>query len=249
MEQVIKELKGHSGSRVYLLQDRDRIFVRKIGDVQRNYERLISLNSILPVPEVYSYDGRVLDMEYIHGLDVATYLTYHNPKRLADFLIDTIDALEYNGDSVKDYTQTYWTKLSVISDWTPFTFTMKDLIDRLPHSLPQTNYYGDLTLENVLYDTSRDSFVLIDPLTSEYDSFVFDIAKLSQDIVCEWFIRNKNINLSHKLGIVKDSVFRKYNKYMYESSLTILMLLRVFPYCKTPHDREFIIREANRLWM
>ena len=249
MEKLLKELAGHSGSRVYLMQDRDRLFVRKIGNVERNYERLVALEGVLPVPCVYSYDGRILDMEYIHGLDITTYLTHHNPKHLTDFLIDILNKISYSVND-KDYTQTYWNKLSVIEDWTPFKFTIEDLISQLPSVLPQTpHYFGDLTLENILYDTTKDSFVLIDPLTSDYDSVPFDIAKLSQDVVCGWFTRNKNVDLAHKLISIRECVAKQHDKYMSDSRLTILMLLRVLPYCKHQSDREFIIQEANRLWM
>ena len=39
--------------------------------------------------------------------------------------------------------------------------------------MPQTTYHGDFTLENLIYD--GDEFIMIDPVTIEYDSYVFDL--------------------------------------------------------------------------
>ena len=56
-------------------------------------------------------------------------------------------------------------------------FTANELYAKLPKTLPSSEYHGDFTLENILYSL-KDDFVLIDPLTTEYDSYVFDLAKL-----------------------------------------------------------------------
>ena len=96
-------------------------------------------------------------------------------------------------------------------------FNADQLIDKLPKILPESEYYGDLTLDNILFDTQNNKFVLIDPSTTEYNSFIFDIAKLNQDLICKWFIRNKNCNLDKKLYQISESL----NKY----SLNVLILL------------------------
>ena len=98
-----------------------------------------------------------------------------------------------------------------------------------------------------MYGTD-DKFYLIDPLTSEFDSWVFDLAKLMQDLECNWAIRNKSILIQGKLLDIKNVILKKYpivNNY----SLTILMLLRVFPYANNKQDKEFLLREIERLWI
>ena len=42
MGKILRELNGHSGSTIYLMED-DRLFVRKINNVERNYERMTAL--------------------------------------------------------------------------------------------------------------------------------------------------------------------------------------------------------------
>jgi hypothetical protein len=44
-EKVIRQLKGHSGSQIFLMQNEGGLFVRKIGNVERNFERLTDLYS------------------------------------------------------------------------------------------------------------------------------------------------------------------------------------------------------------
>jgi len=79
------------------------------------------------------------------------------------------------------------------------------------------------------------------------DSFVFDLAKLNQDLTCEWFVRKEEYIFASKLQKIYETIEKKYdivnNKY-----LTILMLLRVLPYCKTDFDKTFILTKVNKLW-
>jgi hypothetical protein len=145
---------------------------------------------------------------------------------------------------MKDYSLVYKSKLEAV-DFTGLNFNQQDLLDRLPQSLPSSNYHGDLTLENVIYDVNHQQFVLIDPLTTDYDSYVFDLAKLRQDITCHWFIRNDVTSIKPKL----QNLFEELSVYDYftDDSTLILMLLRVLPYLQGK-DRDYVINEANKLW-
>ena len=124
-------------------------------------------------------------------------------------------------------------------------FNKEELITQLPKILPCSQYHGDFTLENILYDVSAGRFVLIDPLTSVYDSYVFDLAKLRQDISCKWFIRNSQLYIDPKLKNLSNDL--SHFKYYADDNLLILMLLRILPYAQN-QDKEFIINEANKLW-
>jgi RIO-like serine/threonine protein kinase len=245
-EKVIKELKGHSGSKIYLMQEDDNIFVRKIGNVERNFERLSNLYSeCYPVPAIYQKYDDILDMEYIHGLDMKAYLLSGNIKLLSEFIVSTLNKFAKNS-VVKDYTEVYNSKLSFVDDAKDLPFTKDELIARLPKKLPSSNYHGDLTLENILY--SNNSFCMIDAVSIEYDSYIFDIAKLRQDLECKWFLRNSNLMLDVKLQNLQDRILPRFagaeNDY-----LLILMLLRVYLHTiPGDGDREFILKEIKRLW-
>jgi len=185
-------------------------------------------------------------MEYIHGLDMKTYLIHNNTSSLINFITDTIDSL--SDDSVyKDYTDTYIKKLEWMLDDKNLPFTRDELIDRLPKKLPQSTYHGDLTLENIIYRTSG-GFYMIDAVTVEYDSYIFDIAKMRQDLECKWFLRNTNLRLDTKLQHIQDKLRRWYPD-AFDDSLLILMLLRVYLHTNIgDKDYDFIMKEIKRLW-
>lgn len=229
------------------MQDDKKVFVRKTGDIYRNLERLDALSNLnISLPELYEIHGTYYDMEYISSLEMKRYLPTHKVDELVDFIKNTLYNLSKNSID-KDYTETYRKKLATF-DFNKFQmpFTSDELLDKLPKILPSTEYHGDFTLENILYDTNHKKFVLIDPLTTEYDSFVFDLAKLRQDLVCKWFIRNDNVYLDSKLLTIIDKLSGfVHNENQY---LLILMLMRVLPYTHNDKDKEFLMTEVRKLW-
>jgi RIO-like serine/threonine protein kinase len=243
---IVKELKGHSGSTVHLVEDTRGLFVRKIDNVERNVERLTTLyNAGYDVPKIYYYENNVLEMEYIHGLDMKNYLTYNSVEPLTKFIIKTFNSFSRNS-TTKDYTDVYNKKLEWLNERNPFEFTKEQLIDKLPKNLPCSTYHGDLTLENILF--THDDFYMIDGVTVEYDSYIFDIAKMRQDLECKWFLRNDNIKLDTKLQNIQDKLKDKF-PLAFNDSLLILMLLRVYLYSK-PNSIEYNLIKNNidRLW-
>ena len=58
-EHTIKELKGFSGSKIYLMRNDNGLFVRKMDNVDRNFVKLNELSLYFNVPKVYSYDNKI----------------------------------------------------------------------------------------------------------------------------------------------------------------------------------------------
>lgn len=245
MANLIKTFKGFSGNQIYLMENEQGLFVRKVGAISRNVERLTALRSkSYPVPYIIRNSDITLDMEYIHGLDIKTYLKSHQPNRLLQFLVELLEQLMSNC-TLKDYTEVYKSKLSEI-DFTRLPFTADELIAKLPTHLPQSNYVGDLTLENIIY--TEDGFYLIDCATIEYDSYIFDIAKLRQDLDLRWFTRNSDLVLDVKTNYISQQLRERYpesnNDY-----LLILMLLRVYKHAKQgTYEHIFLLEGITRLW-
>lgn len=243
---IIQELKGFSGCQIFLMQKGSHVFVRKSGNINRNVERMYALADEYPLPKIFNYSKNKLDMEYVHGLDIKTYLTLNRPELLTTFLLTLLEKFKSTSQITKDYSQVYKQKLGEI-DFKSFDFTSQDLYDRLPKVLPVSQYHGDLTLENILYDPSR-GFVLIDCQTTDYDSYIFDIAKLRQDLESAWFVRNVENHLSVKLSYIQSLILEHY-PLANDCYLLILMLLRVFRYTKpNTFERDFIQKEIKRLW-
>ena len=245
-EHTIKELKGFSGSKIYLMKNNNGLFIRKMDNVDRNYIKLNELSQHFNVPKIYTYDNNVLDMEYIHGLDMKSYLAVRDTKRLTDFLIDTLYKFS-NNVSMSDYTNVYIDKLKYIKLPSEMIFTKEQLLEKLPKRLPRSKYFGDLTLENMIYGENG-QFYFIDGMTSEYDSYIFDIAKLRQDLECKWFLRDTKLLLDVKVENIQDKLLEKF-ELANNNYLLILMLLRVYRYTK-PFSKEeaLLIKEMNRLW-
>lgn len=246
MDKIVKELHGFSGSNVFLMQNDSHLFIRKIGNVERNYERLTALENVCNVPKVYQKSGEILDMEYIHGLDMKNYLRTNTTELLSSFINQTINKFACSSID-KDYTQVYNAKLEWVDSASDLPFNKNELIAKLPKILPQSLYHGDMTLENIIHGVN-DKFYLIDAVTIEYDSWVFDLAKLRQDLECKWFLRKDKLMLDVKLENIQKTLMESFplanNNY-----LLILMLLRVYLHApKNSLEHKFIIKEINRLW-
>jgi hypothetical protein len=127
-EKVIRQLKGHSGSQIFLMQNEGGLFVRKIGNVERNFERLTDLySSCYPVPVIHQKYDDTLDMEYIHGLDMKSYLLSYDLNYLAKFIVDSLNRFAKNA-VVKDYTDVYNKKLEWLHKEPEIPFTKDELI-------------------------------------------------------------------------------------------------------------------------
>ena len=242
---IIKELYGFSGNQIYLMQKHDRLFVRKIGNVERNMEQMKVLANDYPVPKIYGTIKNWLDIEYIHGLDIKTYLKTHNHEHLLNFLIEVLDKFSQNSID-KDYSEVYKKKLNEV-DFSEIPFTAQELFDKLPKKFPCSEYHGDLTLENIIYSEDR-GFFLIDCSSGEYDSYIFDIAKLRQDLECGWFLRKDNVKIDIKIKLLQKALLERYplanNDY-----LLILMLLRVYRHAKpNTFEKTFLLEGIKKLW-
>lgn len=228
------------------MDDGFKPFVRKIGGVDRNLERYKDLRKWnVDIPMIYNVGYDHYDMEYINNLDIQSYLLAGmGVDKIISYIQTTVLSLA-SSQQPKDYTRTYEDKLKD-ADFSGLRFGRDDLIDRLPKILIQTPYHGDFTLENILYDVNRSKFVAIDPLTSVYDSVIFDMAKLRQDLVCKWFIRKSPDMLGSKLGLIYNAL--SSTPYFNDPYLLILMLMRVLPYTQNDFDKNYLIDEMNKLW-
>lgn len=246
-KKIIKELKGHSGNKISLVEEGDILYVEKTGDIERNFERMKFLHEKkYNVPTIFETDGKTfMTMEYIHGLDMKEYLKTNNIKFIFNFIVETLNNFSKKSE-LFDYTETYNKKLSFLDDVSELPFTKQEFIDSLPKKLPKSNYHGDFTLENLIY--SDNNFIMIDPVTIEYDSFIFDIAKLRQDLECKWFLRESDLRLDVKLNELQERILN-YFPLAKNDNLLILMLLRVYRHTeKGDNNHKFILNAIKKLW-
>ena len=245
---VVQEFSGFSGSKIYLMNKHGNLFVRKQGDLARNINRNQQLEQAgFPVAKILGIYGNTVDVEYIHGLDIRSYLLSHGADKLLEFLINLIDKFSESGID-KDYSEVIQSFLDQIS-FTNLPFTRQELEQRLPSTTtyPQSQYHGDLTLENIIYSESQ-GFVLIDAQSGIWDSYVFDVIKLRQDLECHWFMRYCPAILESKLSYLQSKLLKRY-RLAQSKYILIVMLLRVYRNAKPgTFEHNFLLREITRLW-
>jgi hypothetical protein len=234
MDEILKKLKnGYSTSELYLINDNGNTIVRKINNIERNIARFSELSELdLQFPKIFNITSNSYDMEYIPNLDIKTFITHYDNNILNSFIKKVLSTLKTSTTGTFDFTEIYKQKLDSIDfEKYKFVFDKESLLFKLPKNIPVSQYHGDFTLENILYSTHKNDFILIDPITTEYSSYVFDIAKLRQDLKCKWFIRNEpDLYINSKLKNIDEEIskFNCNNDY-----LLILMLMRILPYTKS----------------
>lgn len=257
-----KVLKGHSGSIVTLKYSNSHPYIEKVGNVRRNFERMTALSKYnwIVLPQIYLYDeaNEILQMEYIHGLDMKTYLRHNKPNALADHLVGItyhLRDIRHDRTSPVPYHKRLMIPVTDSIRWLdkekhPFNFNFEEFYKRIHPYLylaPHSEYIGDLTLENIIWTEDR-GFIHIDPVTTPYHSVEYDLAKLRQDTVHHWFLRNDpnpDANLVQSLSYINEAL-PTFEGSRYHD---ILMLLRIYRHCDPyTSDYNFIARTVNRLW-
>ena len=98
---------GFSGSTIVLYQSNLGKVVRKTGLIERNYEKLIELNSKgFNVPKILYKEDTVLDMEYVECNDMETFMLHNDITYLTEHLCDLFTAFSMDSCD-KNYTDTY----------------------------------------------------------------------------------------------------------------------------------------------
>ena len=241
---------GYSGSKLELIKKNNILIVKKTNNIKRNLERYNSLKYLnLSMPKILNISDDYYEMEYINNISMDMYIEQYDIDDLISFILNLLDSFKIK-EIEKDFTDVYINKLKNFNfKKYNLLFNSDQLINKLPKILPTSEYYGDLTLDNILFDIKNNKFVLIDPATTDYNSFVFDIAKLKQDLICKWFIRNKTYN-THDINKKINKIYQSLDKYPYYDNdyLLILMIMRILPYSKNKEDRLFLTKNINNIW-
>ena len=176
--QLVKHLKGHSGATVSLYKDNDTYKV--IKDNYDKAEQSVNILKQLPfdTPEVYEVTSNKIVMEYINGMDMATYLTRADNKdvdKLIDFLSNYINWCLDNSTNV-DFFEPLSEKIySLVKH-----IDLSSLLSEKWSNIPQSLIHGDFTLENIMY--SNNKFYFIDANPTNLNSIWFDAKRLYNGI-------------------------------------------------------------------
>ena len=254
---IIAELKGHSGCKIYLCEQKNKKFVRKISKTEEYNYRLKKqaekqdnfIDQILKTPKIIN-DGKTnglyyFDMEYINGMNFNRYISTNTVESI-DTIIDKIFSYFKNVVTTnRDYDLEISKKINKIEQVVPIDITKYKIfcLDHDWSNISSGVCHGDLTFENIIIYKSEP--YLIDFLDSFINTTYIDISKMMQDTILLWSWRQatsvpiiKNIYIQNRI-----SSFINPKEHQIVNRLLVLNLLRILPYC----DKKTCKMIENRL--
>lgn len=270
---IVKNLGGHSGCQILLMEEHGKSFVRKISSSLSYNKRLeeqsrkqsVYHNPEIHVPSVlnsgYTDDNLFFfDMEYVRGISLSEYIQAIDVSKI-DILVDIIinnivDIKESHADNVAEIFSNKFsdlkTKLREIP-WANNGLLALDMLDSHDwSSFSHSICHGDLTLENIMI--KGDDIYLIDFLDSFHDSWLLDLGKLMQDIECMWSYRyhETDVNTIIRLRIFRDLLISKVQainpQILIEIYYALLLhLVRIYPYAKDNITFDFLANQTSRV--
>lgn len=266
--ELIKELSGHSGCRLNLYKDRNRIFLRKdAGDVSYNKrlkkqyikQKKFALKDV-KTPEVFDCgvddDGIFyFDMEYINGIAMSEYMNQIKIKEIVDLIGLLFKALPISQGKISPTAQkVFFDKIQsiaskiVLGSGSAEAAEAIELLQKFDFSkIPLSPCCGDLTLENIIL--SSKGIYVIDLLDSFYNSWMIDVAKLLQDIELGWSYRfqKRDFGLNLRLATAKQALIENLQSLENGQDalfsiyhILLLNVLRIYPYTKDKFTIDFL---------
>ena len=261
-----KELDGHSGCRVILIEDNGSVFIRKISS-SSDYNARLRLqaekqqhfaNEYISSPKIYRMDYTAdglyyFDMEYIRGITLAEYMKtvqVSSIRSIAEALTFSMSAA--NQGTPGQAHEAFAEKIHSLSEKlsSSRTPTVHEALNMLAaHNWDKfcvTPCHGDMTLENIIIKDGR--LYLIDFLDSFYDCWIMDAAALLQDVQVMWSYRQarQDINTAIRLMIFRDIMIDMIREHAGEDFVQeiyyalLLKLLRIYPYTSDGFTLSFL---------
>ncbi|MBT7980515.1 MAG: hypothetical protein HN684_05070 [Euryarchaeota archaeon] len=183
-------------------------------------------------------------MEYIHGLDIRTFLEHADHEMIDAFVDELCDILDLLSDRKYDMidSSVFENKIRTITSGDPYI--EKWLLERDWHAFPDTESHGDMTFENMI--VGGDGIVFIDFLDG-ISSYQLDYAKILQDARCYWFMRDRpSKNIAIKCDYIAQQLKEEYDTGR-DDQLVVFHLYRILPYCRREKDTKFVIEAIDRI--
>lgn len=268
----IKELSGHSGCKIDLMQDCDNVFFvrKKSGNTDYNHRLRIQMikqarfkDSGFRAPRVFKsgLDENSLfyfDMEYLNCQTLAHYIndiTLHNLVKIIDLFHIPKSDIVANSNSV------FQSKIQSLRSKVGDNVLYNQALDRLEHfdfsNIPHSVCHGDLTLENILIDYKDGKIYLIDFLDSFFDSWMIDVAKLLQDLELGWSYRYEKMSpgLEIRLLVARESLLEIVSalpdgatKIIEIYYILLLNVMRIVPYAHDEITNQFLEKSILKIF-
>ena len=200
------------------------------------------------------------DMEYIHGITMAEYLKeveVNEIKGIVDVLISSAKSEREcrNGDPSP---QAFQAKILDLKK--KLSKLNNDIINEAIELLSSHDWgrifssacHGDMTLENII--VRNNELYLIDFLDSFFDSWIFDLSTILQDVEVLWHYREEKIdnNTVIRLIIMRDLLFNRMQELMGEEYIEVyytllLKLIRIYPYTNDELTYNFLNQKTKEI--
>lgn len=272
-------LSGLSGAAVYMItRDNRHWFVRKgaatsagnarlrlQAEKQKHWHRAdrgpLRVPRILEEGEV---DGRYyFDMEAVRGLDGMTYLRtvdYCGAAGFADRLCEYLTTASQSAAIVPSKATDLFASLyDRVCEIQAATSRLRDAdaaaillglsrLHRIGISQP-TWAHGDLTLENLIVDSSGEIWAF-DLLSTPFEHYWHDVAKLHQDLDGGWYLRRKppvarciTEFLSRRLLQTANRLDARYAEL--HALLSAVTFVRILPYAADAQTLDFVQQRVS----
>ena len=251
----IKSFKGHSGCSVNLFLSNGKYIVIKEGktDLEKSANILLDLKEKgFNVPEIISIEKNKIELEYINGIDMLTYVSNADKNdnlKLIDFIDYYYSTLQCS--NTKDFSKEIYEKLLDIDkkiDYSKLKFSREELYNQLPKIVSSGLVHGDFTLENIIYRNG--DFYLIDSNPTLINSLEYDGCKILQDLDSLWFVRNQKLKNNYAISCNFISNQLKKNwPFLQDNYVVAFMMMRIIPYCTEKSTKDFLYKEINKLWL
>ena len=268
-ETLSSDLKNssNSGAKISVIERDKNLYVKKTAfkDIERFKKSFEKQKNFVPKDNIYAVDIVIKEssnkveglMPYTKGIvgegysKKATASEINNIanslQRYFKFLEESSVVSEFSPEIINDkinYTLENCTNNNFISD--NLREMSKDIanliyIKEKKILIPLSECHGDFTMSNMIY-TNENKLHLIDFLDTFVNSFLLDYAKIVQDTIFCWSVRNSDRNTILKHRIIGEKIMNKIfiSHYKITQTLIRLNILRIVPYCNDKATEEWL---------
>ena len=274
----IKNLTGHSGAKIILYRDdaSGSFFCRKYSATLETNSRLRKqcakqilfsrTKSTWKTPSIlgYGYENGLFyfDMEYLQGSTLANKFALMDEALIKKWIDNFFKncTFKYSKKTTPRYVSPLCFKQKLISleeqiKYKQHLFLLKDMFSLLHRydfaNIPLSPCHGDLTLENMLINSTADIY-LIDFLDSFASSWFIDAAKKLQDLEVGWSWRDAGIDMNRELRRVLGVTYFREKLIQHDALLPVyylllLNLLRILPYTDDTRTFNFLYQSMTKV--
>lgn len=265
---------SNSGDKIDLVNVNQKVYVKKtsVKNIKRVKSNLNKQKSFSNFGNIHSVDVTIKEsvnkinatMPYIKGLVGEDYAKNGKASDILKLSSHLGSYFEFIKEKSSDTSMPSKLINNKISDTVNGCYDndfisgeLKNLSDNLSKQLiikeknfiiPISQCHGDFTLSNIIYGIDKNIY-LIDFLDTFINSFLIDYAKLLQDTVYCWSVRNADRN-----AIIKHKIFGKIimnnidiPHYRITDTLIKLNILRIVPYCYNLNTEKWLINTMKAL--